>query len=219
MINKIRKKANWGLYGSIGVVIPTLVFHFCPYKFAPQTETVQRWMLLSGTVLVVLAIVAVLMLVRRTTPAIRQMEGGVDAKLKAYASYISSLYTTTLGIVVAECVLMVLMSDTVLLMPTILLVLVLFLCYPNMYKMKNDLGLTDEEMQSLFGSDNIASPQPAEAGPDLVLADAQLEREAEKAADETSSIALEEPSVEISETPSEMPEVPSGGAASNPEKK
>ena len=40
----------------------------------------------------------------------------------------------------------VLMSDTSLLVITILLVLILFLSYPNMYKMKIDLGLTDEEM-------------------------------------------------------------------------
>ncbi len=52
---------------------------------------------------------------------------------------------------VIECVLIVLMSDTALLMITILLILLLFLSYPNMYKIKNDLGLTDEEAAEHLG--------------------------------------------------------------------
>ena len=41
----------------------------------------------------------------------------------------------------------------------VVLVLLLFLSYPNMYKMKNDLGLTDDEMTSLFGSNYVRDPQ------------------------------------------------------------
>ena len=155
-IKKLRRSANWGLYGSIATIALAITFHFSPWRVAPQTEIVSRWMLISGTVLVVLAIVAILMMVRKTTPSIRQSEAGMEAKLQAYASYITSLFNTTWAIVVIESVIIVLISDTVLLMPTILLVLVLFLCYPNMYKMKHDLGLSDEEMKSLFGSDYIA---------------------------------------------------------------
>ena len=59
------------------------------------------------------------------------------------------------------------------------MVLVLFISYPNMYKMKNDLGLTDDEMKSLFGDAYIADAKPAfnEPEPDLPLADAQLEKQ------------------------------------------
>lgn len=180
MIKKIRRSANWGLYGSIAIVALAVTFHFSPYKFVAQSEQVTRWLLIAGVVLVVLAIVAVLMRVRKSTPEIRQMEAGVDAKLKAYSSYISSLFGTTFAIVLVECVIMTVISVTELLMPTMLLVLVLFLCYPNMYKMKHDLGLNDEEMKSLFGDAYVPDPQPADAEPDLPMADAQLEEEEAK---------------------------------------
>lgn len=180
MIKKIHRSANWGLYGSIAVLALAVTFHYSPYKFAAQTPEATRWLLIAAIVLVVLAVVAVLMRVRKSTPAMRQMEADADAKLKAYASYISSLFGTTFAIVLVESVIMSIISVTELLMPNMLLVLVLFLCYPNMYKMKHDLGLTDEEMKSLFGDQYIAGPQPADAESDLPLADAQLEEEAKE---------------------------------------
>lgn len=153
-IKKLRRTANFDLYGSIIVVLLTVVFHFCPYKFAAQTPEVRRWMLISGTVLAVLAIIMVLQTIRRITPRLRQLDS-LEQKLQGYSDYICNLYRTTFGIVLVECVLIVLMSDTSLLMVSILLVLMLFLSYPNMYKMRTDLGLTDDQMHQLFGNDYI----------------------------------------------------------------
>ena len=102
-------------------------------------------MLIAGTILAVLAVVMALMTIRKTTPRLRQLDN-FEQKLQGYASYITSLYRGTLAIVV-----IVLMSDTALLMITILLILLLFLAYPNMYKIKNDLGLTDEEAAEYLG--------------------------------------------------------------------
>lgn len=150
--------ANIGLYGSILVVIATIIFHFCPFQFAQQSEEVRRWMLISGIILAVLAVVMVLQVIRRTTPRLRQMDN-LEDKVKGYSDYICNLYRTTLGVVVVECALIVLLSDTSLLMVIILLVLMLFLSYPNMYKMRNDLGLTDEQMTHIFGSQYISDPQ------------------------------------------------------------
>jgi hypothetical protein len=65
-------------------------------------------------------------------------------------------------------------------MVTILLVLMLFLSYPNMYKMRTDLGLTDAEMTALFGDAYIADIQVTDAAPDITSADARLEIEAEQ---------------------------------------
>lgn len=186
MIKKIHRSANWGLYGSIAVLTLAITFHYSPYKFATQSPEVSRWLLIAAIVLVVLDIVAILMRVRKSTPAMRQMEAGTDAKLKAYASYIASIFGTTFAIVLVESVIMSLISVTELLMPNMLLVLVLFLCYPNMYKMKHDLGLTDEEMKSLFGDQYIADPQPADAELDLPMADARLAEE-EKESEEKES--------------------------------
>lgn len=177
-LKKIRRTANFGLYGSIAVVILTVIFHFSPVHVTYQQPNVARWMLIAGTILAVLAIVMVLMTIRKTTPVLRQMDK-FEEKLKGYTSYICNLYNSTFVIVLIECVLIVLMSDTSLLMVTILLILLLFLSYPNMYKMKNDLGLTDDEMNALFGDAYIADAAPSDAQPDLPNADAHLEIEAQ----------------------------------------
>lgn len=187
LIRKTRRTANWGLYGSVGAVILTIIFHFSPFHITYQQPQVAKWMLISGIILAVLAVAMDLMVIRRTTPRLRQLDS-LDNKLNSYAAYISNLYSGTLAIVIIECVLIVLMSDTRLLMITILLVLLLFLSYPNMYKMKNDLGLNDEEMKGLFGDAYIAGTQTAydEPTPDLPLADAQLAKD-EEAADAADS--------------------------------
>ncbi len=150
LIRKIRRTANWGLYGSIGAVLIVVIFHFSPWHVSYQQPQVARWMLIAGTILAVLAVVMALMTIRKTTPRLRQLDS-FEQKIQGYAAYISSLYRGTLAIVVIECVLIVLMSDTALLMITILLILLLFLSYPNMYKIKNDLGLTDEEAAEHLG--------------------------------------------------------------------
>ncbi len=180
LIKKLRRSANWGLYGSIAVILLAVIFHFTPYHVAYQSPQVARWMLIAGTVLAVLAVVMILLTVRKTTPALRQLDS-LDDKIKGYHSYITNLYNSTLAIVVIECILITLMSDTALLMVIILMVLVLFICYPNMYKMKHDLGLTDDEMKSLFGDAYIADAKAAYDEPtaDLPLADAQIEKQQE----------------------------------------
>ena len=176
LIKKLRRSANVGLYGSIAVILLAVIFHFMPYHISYQSPQVARWMLIAGTVLAVLAIVMILLTVRKTTPSLRQLPE-LDDKIKGYHSYVTNLYTSTLAIVIIECILITLMSDTALLMVTILMVLVLFISYPNMYKMKHDLGLTDEQMGSLFGDAYIADTQAAydQPKPDLDLADAQLD--------------------------------------------
>lgn len=160
-IKKFRKSANFGLYGSLAVAILTIGFHFSPYHITYQQQNVTRWMLISGAILAVLAIVMVLMMIRRTTPILRQLDN-LEDKIKGYATYITNLFRGTFAIVLIECVLITLMSDTSLLMVTCLLVIMLFLAYPNMYKMKNDLGLSDAEMILLFGESYIADNATAD---------------------------------------------------------
>ena len=184
-LKKFRRTANIGLYGSIAAVILTVIFHYSPFHITYQQPQVARWMLIAGTILAVLAIVMVLMTIRKTTPKLRQLDN-LNDKLTGYTSYICNLYSSTFAIVLIECVLIVLMSDTSLLMVTILLVLMLFLSYPNMYKMKNDLGLTDSEMTALFGDAYIADATPFEAKPDLPSADAQLTIDAQQSAADSS---------------------------------
>lgn len=157
-IKKFRRSANIGLYGSLTIVLLTIIYSFCPFHVTYQQPEVARWMLISGIVLAVLAVVMVLMALRRNAPKLRNLNTLAD-KINGYSNHVTSLYNTTFAIVAVECALIVLMSDNSLLMVTCLLVLMLFVAYPNMYKMKNDLGLSEQEMTALFGSDYIADPQ------------------------------------------------------------
>ena len=54
------------------------------------------------------------------------------------------------------CVFTVLSARNVLLMLTLVTVLVLFLNFPNMYRIKVDLGLDDDQMHALFGDQYIS---------------------------------------------------------------
>ena len=90
-IKKIRRTANWGLYGSIAFILLAIAFLFSPWTLR-QTQTVSRWMLIAGTILAVLSVVMVLMTIRKNTPRLRQLDS-LEEKLKGYAAHISNIYT------------------------------------------------------------------------------------------------------------------------------
>ncbi|MBP5341371.1 MAG: hypothetical protein J6Y52_03300 [Bacteroidales bacterium] len=153
-IKTIRRSSAIGLWGSMGMVILTVLFiYLSPWRFYPSAYT-SRWMLIAGAVLAVLAVSMTLLTVRRTIPRLRQSDG-LELKLGGYAAHVRSLYLTMWAVVVLLCAFTILSARNTLLMLAIVTVLVLFLNYPNMYRIKIDLGLTDEEMQSLFGDKYI----------------------------------------------------------------
>lgn len=150
----IRRNSQIGLWGSVGVVILTALFHLVsPYRFYPSEHT-ARVMLVVGLVLAVQSIGMTLRLTHKQTPKLRQSES-LQEKVKGFAQYIRLIYLETLVTVVVICVLSVLSAQNMLLMLAMLATLVLFLAYPNIYRMKVMLGLTDEEMKSLFGEKYI----------------------------------------------------------------
>lgn len=156
--NSIRRSAAIGLWGSVGIVILAALYHFVsPYRFYPSQYT-SRWMLVSGSVLAVLAVSMALLVIRKQIPALRQAET-LEAKLSGYAQHIRSLYISMFVVVALICCFMVLSAQNVLLMLAMVATLMLFLAYPNIYRIKVDLGLTDEEMKSLFGDRYIADPK------------------------------------------------------------
>lgn len=153
-IKNIQRTSRIGLWGSVAAVILTVVFIYAsPWRFYPSEYT-SRWMLVAGSVLAVLAVSMTLLSVRRRIPQLRQMEEQ-ESKLAGYESHVGSLYLTMLAVVVLLCAFTLLSARNVLLMLAIVSVLVLFLNYPNIYRMKVDLGLTDEEMRQLFGDKYI----------------------------------------------------------------
>lgn len=154
-LKTIRRSSVVGLWGSVAAVIIAALFHFLsPYRFYPSAAT-SRWMLIAGSVLAVLAVSASLMVVRKQIPALRQNES-LEAKLSGYAQHIKSLYVNMLAVVVIIAALSVLSVQNVLLMLAIVSVLMLFLAYPNIYRIKSDLGLTDDETRTLFGDSYIS---------------------------------------------------------------
>lgn len=161
-IKKINFNARLGLWGSVAAVILTAAFIFAsPWRFY-QTTQVSRAMLIAGSVLAVLAVSMSLLTVRKQLPRLRQADD-ITAKLSGYASHITSFYRSIFVVVLVLCALTILSGRNVLLMLSMVTTLMLFLAYPNIYRMKVLLGLNDDEMRMLFGDEYIPdSPQPAE---------------------------------------------------------
>ncbi len=149
-VKTIRRSANIGLWGSVGVVILAAFYQLVsPWRFYPSQYT-ARWMLIVGSILAVLAMSMSLLVIRKQIPSLRQADT-LNQKLGGYAQHIRSLYISMLVVVTLICVFMVLSAQNVLLMLAMVATLMLFLAYPNIYRMKVELGLTDEEMKALFG--------------------------------------------------------------------
>lgn len=148
---KIKRSAQLGLWGSVAVVILASVFLYAsPWRFSAQSEYTRHWMLVVGSVLAVLSLSMALLVIRKQVPRLRQADG-LEAKLTGYANHISSLFLSILTVVVILCLMTVVSGQNVLLMLAMVTVLMLILAYPNIYKVKVDLGLTDEEMSSIYG--------------------------------------------------------------------
>lgn len=160
-LKKIKQAAAIGLWGSVAVVIATACYILGSRYYFYQSAYTKRWMLIAGTVLAVLAVSSSLLTIRRRIPAIRQTDG-VDARLRLYSQHIRSLYYSMLATVVIICLLTVVSSQSILLMLAMIATLVLVLAFPNMYRMKVEMGLNDEEMRSLFGDKYIADNEPTD---------------------------------------------------------
>ena len=153
-IKTIRRSANIGLWGSVGIVILAAFYQLVsPWRFYPSQYT-ARWMLVAGSVLAVLAMGMALLVIRKQIPALRQADT-LEAKLSGYDRHIRSLYISMVAVVALICAFMVLSAQNVLLMLAMVATLMLFLAYPNIYRMKVELGLSDDEMKALFGDTYI----------------------------------------------------------------
>jgi len=154
-LKEISRTAAIGLWGSVAIVILVGLFHYLsPYRFY-QSDYIARWMLIAGVVLAVLAVSAALLVIRKQIPAIRQSDATLESKLQMYLSHIKSLYLSMFGVVACIGVLIVLSGQSVMLMLAMVSTLTLFLAYPNMYRMKVELGLNDDDMKSLYGDKYI----------------------------------------------------------------
>lgn len=153
-IQTIQRSANIGLYGSLLICILVVAEHFLDkYLWVREITTneyTRHLFVTIGLVLAVGTIAYALFSMRRGTPRLRQTDG-VEEKLKGYATLISSVYFLSLAAVAIVGAIIVITHENVLIMLLMLLFVTLVLCYPNMYKIKADTGMTDDEMKELFG--------------------------------------------------------------------
>lgn len=149
-LKKIKRSSAIGLWGSVAVTIATILhLWLSKFQFYPS-PALSKWMLATGCIMAVLIIATILLTLRKKIPAMRQMDD-LKKKVTAYSELMSTIYNCTLTVVIIECAFCALSVNNVLLMFVILMVLTLILNFPNMYKMKVDLGLSDDEMTTLYG--------------------------------------------------------------------
>lgn len=157
IVKNIRLCANVGLIGSLGMVMIAILFKYATKVAFYQSPEVFRTLTLVGVVAVVLQTILILTGVRKGVPKLRQMDD-VDEKLKGYASMVKTHGMSTLVVTTLVSAIIILLGNYNLLMLDMLLVLMLFFTYPNMYKIKVDLGLDDDQMRELFGDQYVADP-------------------------------------------------------------
>lgn len=154
----IRRAANIGLWGSLLLVALTIAEHYLDrYVWAREIvmdDYFRHKLLIIGLIMVVADVAAVLLTIRKDIPRLRQLNS-VEEKLKRYKSLVRMVYLGTLFIVLLVCAIIVVTHENTLIMVLLLLFVMLMLNFPNMYKIKADLGLNDDEMKSLFGDQYI----------------------------------------------------------------
>lgn len=159
MIKRIKIASNIGLWGSLTIAAATIAFVMLSrYRFYMNDQAFNHIMIAS--IILTLGHMAVVLLgVRKNIPLLRQNDN-FEEKLDGYLALVRRIYYGTLAVMVVLCAAIILSYNAKLIMFALLMVLVLFLTFPNMYKMKVDLGLDDNQMKFLFGDKYIPDQEP-----------------------------------------------------------
>ncbi|MCQ2300404.1 MAG: hypothetical protein MJZ81_09805 [Bacteroidales bacterium] len=159
MIKKIKTASNIGLWGSLAVAAATIAFVMLSrYRFY-MNDRAFNYIMIASIVLTLGHMAVVLTGVRKNVPLLRQNDN-LGEKLEGYLALVRRIYYGSLAVMVVLCAAIILSYNTRLIMFALLLVLVLFLSFPNMYKIKVDLGLDDNQMKMLFGDKYIPDQEP-----------------------------------------------------------
>lgn len=144
------RSASIGLFGSIGAALIVIIFYYAsPYRFYISNNA-ANYLFYGGVALAVLVIAMALMTVRKKPRQIRTIDD-INERITNYAAMVRSLYSTTFATNVILSVIILLCHNNALLMFVIITVLLQFMTYPNMYKVKVDAGLTHEQMHEIYG--------------------------------------------------------------------
>ncbi|MBP5548840.1 MAG: hypothetical protein J6X58_08135 [Bacteroidales bacterium] len=154
-LKSIHRAANIGLYGTLLLCILTVAEHFLDkYVWVREITTneyTHHLFLVVGLILSVVDIAMVLFTMRRQIPKIRSIDD-VDEKISRYTSLVRSVFYCTLFVVFLVCAFVVITHENTMIMLLLLLFVTLVLDYPNMFKIKSDLGLNNEQMKELFSN-------------------------------------------------------------------
>ena len=158
IIKGIRRAAAVCLWGTLLILAATITEHYLAENVWRHVITTNEYthnlLMTIGLVVAVVDIAAVIFTTRRQLPKLRQLDD-IGEKLVRYRSLVRSMFYVTLVVALIVSAVIIIINDNVLIMLLLLLFVTLVLNYPNMYKIKADLGLVDEEMQQLFGDQYI----------------------------------------------------------------
>lgn len=154
-IQHLRRTTNLCLWTSLLISTATICFIvFSDYRFYADNRSFL-WFGIAVFVLFWIDIIFFLRLSRRGIPKLRQKDN-LDDKLLGYSKVVSEYYLFTFFSCIALCADILFTNNTRLIMLLMLAELTLFISFPNMYKMKRDLNISNEDMKNLFGDSYIA---------------------------------------------------------------
>ncbi len=183
-LRQIKTASRIGLIGSIIVVAVTISWMMWSKYTFHQSPQVHSALLIVCTVLAIGGMGIMLITVRKRLPKLRQLDD-VEERLSGYCSIVKGIYYGVFAVIVIMCMGTILMGDKNMLMMVLLVTLSLFMQFPNVYRIKVDIGLTDPQAKALFGDAYLSDEQ-------VKVDNAEFE-EAEEVEDVSSSQADESP--------------------------
>jgi ABC-type transport system involved in cytochrome bd biosynthesis fused ATPase/permease subunit len=153
-LKQIKIASRFGLIASIVVAAASILWIWLsPYTFR-QNDTVHAYMMIAICVLAIATMAVTVLTVRNQFPKTRQLES-VEARLQRYSILVGRIYYTTFVSIVLSCAMTILSGDHNMMMLVLVLTLTLFMAFPNMYRMKVDMGLTTAQARELWGDEYL----------------------------------------------------------------
>lgn len=153
----IRLWANWGLIGSLVIVAIAILFKYLSPMVFRQTDIVYSNLTIACSVIAIADMVVILSSAKKTK-RLAQADTPLEARLQRYAQMVRSNSLLTLCATLVVSAIIILTGNFSLLMLDMMLVLMLFFTYPNMYRIKAELDLNDDQMTTLFGDQYTPEP-------------------------------------------------------------
>lgn len=166
-LKQIKTASRIGLIGSIIVAATTIAWMLWSKYTFRQSPQVHSALLVVCTLLAIGGMSAMLLTVRKRLPKLRQLDD-VAERVQGYCAVVKGIYYGMFAVIVIMCIGTVLMGDKNMLMMVLLVTLSMFMQFPNIYRMKVDMGLTDQQAKELFGDDYISDEQVQADNADVI---------------------------------------------------